>query len=58
MLRLFYLRASARFGWTRSVLLNQIKAAAFERSLKEGKSHSFQLTLPEHLAERSNSRTA
>lgn len=49
--RLFYLQGSARFGWTRSVLLNQIKAAAFERSLKEGKSHNFQLTLPEHLAE-------
>ncbi len=49
--RLFYLRGSAGFGWTRSVLLKQIKAAAFERSLKEGKAHNFQRTLPGHLAE-------
>lgn len=49
--RLYYLRGSADVGWTRSVLLNQIKAAAFERSLNEGKTHNFQLTLPEHLAE-------
>ena len=26
--RLYYLRATAQFGWTRNVLLNQIKAAA------------------------------
>lgn len=49
--RLFYLQASARFGWSRSVLLNQIKAGAFERSLSEGKAHNFKLTLPEQLAE-------
>jgi len=49
--RVFYLQASSRFGWSRSVLLNQIKAAAFERSLGEDKAHNFQLTLPEHLAE-------
>jgi predicted nuclease of restriction endonuclease-like (RecB) superfamily len=28
--RLWYLRATARFGWSRNVLLNQIKAGAFE----------------------------
>lgn len=26
--RLYYLRATARFGWSRNVLLNQIKAGA------------------------------
>ena len=31
--RLFYLKATARFGWSRNVLLNQIKAQAYERSL-------------------------
>lgn len=36
--RLFYLRAKARFGWTRKVLLNQIKADAYERSVVDGKS--------------------
>jgi predicted nuclease of restriction endonuclease-like (RecB) superfamily len=49
--RLFYLLATARFGWTRKVLLNQIKAGAYERSLSSGKSHNFPLALPEHLAE-------
>jgi predicted nuclease of restriction endonuclease-like (RecB) superfamily len=33
------------------VLLNQIKAQAYERSLAEGKSHNFPKALPEHLAE-------
>ena len=47
----YYLRATARFGWSRSVLLNQIKAGAYERSLKEGKAHNFPAALPEHLAE-------
>ena len=49
--RFYYLRATARFGWTRNVLLNQIKAGAYERSLKEGKVHNFPAALPEHLAE-------
>jgi predicted nuclease of restriction endonuclease-like (RecB) superfamily len=49
--RLYYLQATARFGWSRNVLLNQIKAQAFERSLAEGKSHNFPKVLPEHLAE-------
>ena len=49
--RLYYLLATARFGWSRHVLLNQIKAGAYERSLKEKKSHNFPSALPEHLAE-------
>ena len=49
--RLYYLQATARFGWSRNVLLNQIKAQAYERSLAEGKSHNFPRALPEHLAE-------
>nr|WP_251011195.1 PDDEXK nuclease domain-containing protein [Variovorax paradoxus] len=49
--RLFYLRATAAFGWSRNVLLNQIKARAYERSLAEGKSHNFPLALPDNLAE-------
>ncbi len=35
--RLHYLRATAAFGWSRNVLLNQIKAKAFERSQGGGK---------------------
>ena len=49
--RLYYLRATAQFGWTRNVLLNQIKAGTYQRSLAEGKTHNFPSTLPEHLAE-------
>ncbi len=49
--RLYYLCATAKFGWTRKVLLNQIKAGAYERSLADGKTHNFPAALPEHLAE-------
>ncbi len=49
--RLYYLRATAQFGWTRNVLLNQIKAGAYERSLATGKTHNFPAALPDHLAE-------
>jgi len=49
--RLYYLQATARFGWSRNVLLNQIKAGAYERAVTEKKTHNFELALPEHLAE-------
>lgn len=49
--RLYYLQGTARFGWSRNVLLNQIKAQAYERSLAEGKSHNFPAALPANLAE-------
>jgi predicted nuclease of restriction endonuclease-like (RecB) superfamily len=52
--RLWYLRATARFGWSRNVLLNQIKAGAYERSVTDKKSHNFSLALPEHLAEQAD----
>jgi predicted nuclease of restriction endonuclease-like (RecB) superfamily len=49
--RLYYLRATAQFGWTRSVLLNQIKAGTYERAVTEKKTHNFPAVLPEYLAE-------
>ncbi len=52
--RLWYLRATARLGWTRNVLLNQIKAGAYERAVVEKKTHNFGLVLPEHLAEQAD----
>jgi predicted nuclease of restriction endonuclease-like (RecB) superfamily len=52
--RLYYLRATARFGWSRNVLLNQIKAGAYERAKVEKKTHNFPLALPEHLAEQAS----
>ena len=52
--RLWYLRATARFGWSRNVLLNQIKAGAYERAATEKKTHNFDLALPEHFAEQAD----
>ena len=52
--RLYYLRATAQFGWSRKVLLTQIKAAAYERAVKEKKTHNFELALPEYLAEQAD----
>jgi predicted nuclease of restriction endonuclease-like (RecB) superfamily len=49
--RLYYLRATAHLGWSRSVLLNQIKAGAYERAVMAKKTHNFALALPEHFAE-------
>jgi len=52
--RLYYLRATARFGWSRNVLLNQVKAGAYERAVTEAKSHNFPLAMTEHLAEQAD----
>lgn len=52
--RLYYLRATAQFGWSRKVLQTQIKAGAYERAVLEKKTHNFALTLPEHLAEQAD----
>jgi len=52
--RLYYLRATAQFGWSRKVLLNQIKADAYERAVTEKKTHNFPLALPEQFAEQAD----
>jgi predicted nuclease of restriction endonuclease-like (RecB) superfamily len=52
--RLYYLRATAQFGWSRSVLLNQIKAQAYERAVLEKKTQNFALALPAHFAEQAD----
>jgi predicted nuclease of restriction endonuclease-like (RecB) superfamily len=52
--RLYYLRATARFGWSRNILLNQIKAGAYERAVTEKKTHNFPLALPEYLVEQAD----
>ena len=49
--RFYSLQATAQFGWSRNVLLNQIKAKAYERAKLEKKTHNFALALPEDLAE-------
>lgn len=52
--RLWYLHSTARFGWSRNVLLNQINGGAYERAITEKKTHNFALALPEHLAEQAD----
>jgi len=49
--REYYLKATAGNAWSRSVLLNQIKAGAYNIYLENPKVHNFNLALPEHLAE-------
>jgi predicted nuclease of restriction endonuclease-like (RecB) superfamily len=49
----YYIRASIEFGWSRNVLLNQIKAGAYKMSLKK-KQHNFERALPEHLSEQAD----
>lgn len=51
--RRFYIEATGKLGWTRDVLLNQIKANAY-KSLVIEKSHNFHKTLPEHFAEQAD----
>jgi predicted nuclease of restriction endonuclease-like (RecB) superfamily len=49
--RFYYLSATAYNGWSRSVLLNQIKADAYKYYLQNPKQHNFELALPEYLHE-------
>jgi len=52
--RAYYLKATDKMSWSRAVLLNQIKANAYQYQLKNPKSTNFNETLPEHLAEQAN----
>lgn len=49
--RAFYLRAATQAGWSRNILLNQIKARAWQRSLMDVKSHNFLRSLPRKAAQ-------
>jgi predicted nuclease of restriction endonuclease-like (RecB) superfamily len=49
--RIFYLISTIKNGWSRSVLLHQIKADAYQNFLTYPKQHNFALALPEHLYE-------
>ncbi len=50
----FYLSATKEYGWSRNVLLNQIKAQAYKRALPDNKTHNFQTALPEFLSEQAD----
>lgn len=51
--REYYVTASIKFGWSRNVLLNQIKANAYTLSRKQ-KTHNFPRVLPAHLSEQAD----
>ena len=52
--RKYYITATAKLGWTRNTLLNQIKAGAYERQKMIPKQHNFPKALPGHLAEQAD----
>lgn len=49
--RVYYLKATAQYGWTRNVLINQIKADAFRRQSIQPDQHNFSQTLTPNLEE-------
>jgi len=49
--REYYLKVSAEMGWSRNVLLNQIKAGAYYYQKNMSKQHNFLKVLPVHLTE-------
>jgi predicted nuclease of restriction endonuclease-like (RecB) superfamily len=52
--RKYYLDATDKLGWSRAVLLNQIKANAYQHHLINPKQNNFELALPGHLSEQAN----
>jgi len=50
----YYIKASSELGWSRNVLLNQIKADLYHRALPENKHHNFNRALPVFLAEQAD----
>jgi len=52
--REYYLKAVKQTGWNKNVLINQIKANAYDYHLKNPKLSNYSETLPEHLAEQAN----
>ncbi|MBU2061057.1 MAG: DUF1016 family protein, partial [Bacteroidetes bacterium] len=52
--RKYYLTETNKLGWSRAVLLNQIKANAFQHHLINPKQSNFEKALPIHLSEQAN----
>jgi len=50
----YYLQATANFGWSRDVLLNQIKGNAYKFHLINNKPNNFEKTLPVFLSEQAD----
>ena len=49
--REYYIKATTEMGWSRNVLLNQIKGNTHERHKLKSKHHNLEKALPAHLAE-------
>lgn len=49
--RFYYLKSTIELGWSRAVLLNQIKANAYKHHLANSKQHNFEKVLPTYLVE-------
>jgi predicted nuclease of restriction endonuclease-like (RecB) superfamily len=47
---LFYVTKTIELGWTKDILLNYIKANAYQNELESFKTHNFIKTLPENIA--------
>lgn len=52
--REYYIKATIELGWSRNVLVHQIKAMAYERHMAIEKQNNFEEVLPEHLAEQAD----
>ena len=50
----YYLNATNKLGWSRAVLLNQVKANAYQHHLVDPKQSNFEKALPIHLSEQAN----
>lgn len=53
-LRRYYLESTINFGWSRAVLLNQIKGDAYKHHIENRKQHNFKSALPVHLSEQAD----
>ena len=52
--REYYLNATDKLGWSRAVLLNQIKGDAYKCQVLSKKLSNFEKALPSHLSEQAN----
>ena len=52
--REYYLRQGSEMGWSRNILMHQIKSQAYERHQLADKQHNFEKTLPEALSEQAS----
>jgi len=50
----YYIEACIKLGWSRDVLLNQVKANAYALAKQNKKLHNFKMALPEYLVEQAD----